>query len=51
MLVCFLVFRRLNRKHLVLLVHMVSGFNIFSEAPRLAQKCGTHMSGSIVMAL
>jgi hypothetical protein len=33
MLVCFLVFHRLTRKHLALLVDMVSGFKSFSEAP------------------
>jgi hypothetical protein len=27
---------------LLLLVDVVSGFNTFSEAPRLAWKCGTH---------
>jgi hypothetical protein len=42
MLVCFLVFHQLTRKHLVLLTDMVSGFNTFSEASCLAQKCGTH---------
>jgi hypothetical protein len=35
MLVCFLVFHRLMRKHLALLMDVVSGFKFFSEAPRL----------------
>jgi hypothetical protein len=50
-LVCFLVFHRLMRKHLALLADMVSGFKSFSEAPRLARKCGTRMSDSLVRAL
>jgi hypothetical protein len=33
--VCFLVFHRLTRKHLVLLTGVVSQFKSFSEAPRL----------------
>jgi hypothetical protein len=36
MLVCFLVFHQLTRKHLVLLTDVVSGFKSFSEAPCLA---------------
>jgi hypothetical protein len=51
MLVCFLVFHRLTRKYLALLIGMVSEFKSFSEAPRLAQKCGTRRSDSPVRAL
>jgi hypothetical protein len=51
MLVCFLVFHRLTRKNLALLTDMVSGFKSFSEAPRLARKCGTHKSDSPIRAL
>jgi hypothetical protein len=51
MLVCFLVFHQLMRKYLALLTDMVSGFKSFSEAPRLARKCGTHRSDSHVRAL
>jgi hypothetical protein len=47
----FLVFHRLTRKHLVILVDMVSGCITFSEAPRLARKCGTQRSDSPVRAL
>jgi hypothetical protein len=36
MLVCFLVFHRLMRKHLALLTDVVSGFKSFSESPRFA---------------
>jgi hypothetical protein len=36
---------------MVLLVDMVFGFNTFSEAPRLARKCGTRKSDSPVRAL
>jgi hypothetical protein len=50
-LVCFLVFRRLARKHLVMLADMVSGCITFNEAPHLAQKCGTYRSDSLVKAL
>jgi hypothetical protein len=50
-LVCFLVFHRLMGKHLALLVDVVSEFKSFSEAPRLAQKCGTHRSDSPISAL
>jgi hypothetical protein len=51
MLVCFLVFHLLTGKHLVLLMDVVSGFKFFSEAPHLAQKCGTHRSNNPVRAL
>jgi hypothetical protein len=34
-----------------LLTDVVSGFKSFSEAPRLAQKCGTCKSDSLVRAL
>jgi hypothetical protein len=50
-LVCFLVFHWLMGKHLALLADVVSGFKSFSEAPRLAWKCGTHKSDSPVRAL
>jgi hypothetical protein len=50
-LVCFLVFHHLTRKHLALVTDVVSEFKSFSEAPCLAQKCGTHRSGSIIRAL
>jgi hypothetical protein len=36
MLVCFLVFHRLTRKHLVILTDLVFGCITFSEAPHLA---------------
>jgi hypothetical protein len=49
--VTFLVFYRLTGKHLVLLADVVSGFKSFSEAPCLAQKCGTRKSDSPVRAL
>jgi hypothetical protein len=42
-MVCFLVFYWLTGKNLALLVNVVSGFKSFSEAPRLAWKCGTRM--------
>jgi hypothetical protein len=51
MLVCFHVFHRLTGTHLALLVDMVSGFKFFSEAPHLAQKCGTCRSDSPVRVL
>jgi hypothetical protein len=51
MLVCFLIFHWLTGKHLALLMDVVSGFKSFSEAPRLAQKCGSHRSDSLVRAL
>jgi hypothetical protein len=51
MLVCVLIFQRLMWKHLVILVDMVSGCITFSEASRLAQKCGTHRSDSPVSAV
>jgi hypothetical protein len=41
MLVCFHVFYQPTGKHLALLMVVVSGFKSFSEAPRLAWKCGT----------
>jgi hypothetical protein len=50
-LVCFLVFYQPMGKHLSLLVDVVSGFKSFSEAQRLAWKCGTHRSDSLVRAL
>jgi hypothetical protein len=50
-LICFLIFHRLTRKHLALVADLVSGFKSFSEAARLAQKCGTHRSDSPVRAL
>jgi hypothetical protein len=49
--VCFLVFHQLKGKDLALLTDVVSGFNSFSEAPCLAQKCGTHRSDSLVRDL
>jgi hypothetical protein len=51
MLVCFLLFHRLTGKHLALLADVVSGFKSFSDAPHLAQKCGTYRSDSPVRAL
>jgi hypothetical protein len=51
MLVCFLVFSQLMEKHLALLMDVVSEFKSFSEAPRLAWKCGTHRSDSPARAL
>jgi hypothetical protein len=51
MLVCFLVFHWLMRKYLALLMDVVSGFKSFSEAPRLARKCGAHTSDNPVRAL
>jgi hypothetical protein len=50
-LVCFLVFYRLMGKHLALLTDVVFGFKSFSEAPRLAWKCGIHRSDSPIRAL
>jgi hypothetical protein len=50
MLICFPVFHVLTREQLALLVDMVSEFKSFSEAPRLARKCGTHRSDSPVRA-
>jgi hypothetical protein len=49
--VCFLVFHWLMRKHLALLVDVVSGFKSFREAAFLARKCGTCRSDSPVRAL
>jgi hypothetical protein len=51
MLVYFHVFYQLMGKHLALLTDVVSGFKSFSEAPRLAQKCGAHRTDSPVRAL
>jgi hypothetical protein len=51
MLVCFLVFHRLTRKHLALDTDEVFGFQSFCEAPLLAWKCGTSRSDSPVRAL
>jgi hypothetical protein len=51
MLMCFLVFHRMMGKHLPLLTDVMSGFKSFSEAPRLAWKCGTRRSDSPVRAL
>jgi hypothetical protein len=45
------LFHWLTRKHLALLAGVVSGFKSYSEAPRLAQKCGTRRSDSPVRAL
>jgi hypothetical protein len=50
-LVCFLVYHRLTRKYLALLMDVVLRFKSFSEAPRLVQKCGTRRSDSPVWAL
>jgi hypothetical protein len=50
MLVCFLIFYRPTGKHLALLMDVVSGLKSFNEAPRLAQKCGTHRSDSPIRA-
>jgi hypothetical protein len=50
-LVSFLVFHRLTRKYLALLTDVVSGFKSFSEAPHLAQNCGTCKSDSPIRAL
>jgi hypothetical protein len=50
-LVCFLIFYRLMRNHLALLTDVVSEFKSFSEAPHLAQKCGTCRSDSPIRAL
>jgi hypothetical protein len=50
-LVCFLVFHRVTRKHFVLLEDVVFGFKSFSEAPHLTWKCGTHRCGSPIRAL
>jgi hypothetical protein len=50
-LVCFLIFHRLRRKHLALLMDVVSEFKSFSEAAHLARKCGTHRSDSPDRAL
>jgi hypothetical protein len=39
------------RKYLALLMDMLSRFKSFSEAPRLARKCGTRRIDSPVRAL
>jgi hypothetical protein len=49
--VCFLVFRRLMRKHLVIVMDVVSVCITFSEAPHLARKCSTRRSDSPIRAL
>jgi hypothetical protein len=51
MLVCFIVFHRLTRKHLALLADVISEFKSFSESLCLAMKCGTRMSDNPVRAL
>jgi hypothetical protein len=51
MLVCFLIFHRPTREHLVILTDVVFGCITFSEASRLAQKCGTRRSDNPVKAL
>jgi hypothetical protein len=51
MLVCFLVFYRPLGKHLALLTDVVSGSKLFSEAPRLARKCGICRSDNPIRAL
>jgi hypothetical protein len=50
-LVCFLVLYRLTGKQLDLLADVVYGSKSFSEAPCLAQKCGTHKIDNPVRAL
>jgi hypothetical protein len=47
----FPCFYRLTGKHLALLTNVVSRFKSFSEAPRLAQKCGIGKSVSPVRTL
>jgi hypothetical protein len=51
MLVYLFIFHQLMRKHLVILADMVSKCITFSEAPCLAEKCGTRRSDSPVRAL
>jgi hypothetical protein len=51
MLMYFLIFYQPTGKHLSFLVDVVSRFKSFSEAPCLAQKCGTRRSDSPVRAL
>jgi hypothetical protein len=51
MLVCFLVFHQLMRKHLVILTDVVSGCITISEAPRLERKYGTRRSDSPIRVL
>jgi hypothetical protein len=50
-LVHFLVFYWSMGKHLALLTDVMSKFNSFTEAPRLARKCHTRRSDSHVRAL
>jgi hypothetical protein len=50
-LVCLLIFHRLMRKHLALFMNVVSRFKSFSEAPRLAWKCGSRRNDNPVRAL
>jgi hypothetical protein len=50
-LVCFLIFHWLMRKHLFILADMMSWCITFSEAQRLARKCSTRRSDSLVRAL
>jgi hypothetical protein len=51
MLVCIVIFHRLVRKHLVLLVDVVSWLKSYSEAPHLTRKCGTRRSDIPIRAL
>jgi hypothetical protein len=51
MLVYFLVFHRLMRKHFALLVNVVSEFKSFNEASHHAWKCGTRRSDNPIRAL
>jgi hypothetical protein len=51
MSVCFPIFHQLTGKHLALLVDVACRFKSFSEAPHLAQKCGTRRSDCPVRAL
>jgi hypothetical protein len=50
-LVCFLIFYRPMGTDFSLLTDVVSQFKSFSEAPCLAQKCGTHRSDNHFRAL
>jgi hypothetical protein len=51
MLVCFLIFHWLMRKHLVILMEVVSGCITFNDASRLTRKCGIRRSDGHVRAL
>jgi hypothetical protein len=51
MLMCFLAFYWPTGKDLALLADVVSRFKSFSEAPRLAWKCGTRRSNDPIRAL